>query len=330
MYLNFYNLVSEPFDITPDPEFLFASPSHKEAFASIVYGIEMRKGFVAVTGEVGTGKTTILRACLAKIDRELIRPVYVFNPNISFQDLMETIFQELGLTPERPTVHAMVQQFLLFLVEEYKAGRNVVLIIDEAQNTPVETLESLRVLSNLENAQDKLLQIVLVGQPELEEKLNRSELRQLRQRIAVRSRIRPLTLRESREYIRHRLFQVTLEENEVFSPKAVKRIVHHARGIPRTINIICDNALITGYGYQQNPISGRVAAEVISDMEGKPARGRLSRWVLGLAAVVLLVVACLTILLQSTWKPVLFAAPTGRQDSPTARSPQPAPGTTGP
>jgi general secretion pathway protein A len=123
---------------------------------------------------------------------------------------------------------------------------------------------------------------------------------------------------------------VTLEENEVFSPRAVKRIVHHARGIPRTINIVCDNALITGYGYQQNPISRGVAAEVISDMEGKPARGRLSRWVLGLAAVVLLVVASLMILLQSTWRPVLFAAPTGRQDSPTARFPQPAPGTTGP
>lgn len=288
MYLNFYNLVSEPFDITPDPAFLFLSPSHKEALASIIYGVEMRKGFVVVTGEVGTGKTTIIRSCLARIDQENIRPIYIFNPNLSFPDLLNVIFEELGMVPIRKNTAAMVQQFFAFLVREYQGGRNLVLIIDEAQNTPIETLEALRILSNLENAEDKLLQIVLVGQPELEQKLSFAGIRQLKQRIAVRATVRPLSIKESREYIQFRLFQVTLEGNEVFSKKAFDRIVRYAAGIPRVINIICDNALIAGFGYQENPVSLRIVNEVIADYMGRKYEAKKNIWI---AAAALLIVS---------------------------------------
>ena len=248
MYLDFYHLNREPFRITPDPEFLYWSPSHKEALASIAYGVEKRKGIIAVTGEVGTGKTTLLRTLLATSDPERLKSAYVFNPAVSFPVLLRTIFQELGIPSGSEEVSGRIDRFHQYLIEEYKKNNTVALFIDEAQNMPVETLENLRMLSNLESSADKLLQIVLCGQPELEPVLGRNELRQLKSRIAVRTTISLLSRKESLAYIRHRLSKSSRKEPDIFTKAALERIIRKAKGNPRSINILCDNALITGFG----------------------------------------------------------------------------------
>src|SRR5208337_2709925 len=244
MYLDFFKFKKNPFHITPDPDFLFLSPSHKEASASILYGIEQQKGFVAITGEVGVGKTTILRSYLEGADPERIRVVYIFNAALSFEKLLNQIVSELGVPAVDEDPSQLVDSLFHYLIDEYKNDRNVVLIIDEAQNMPVETLERLRMLSNLETSKDKLLQIILVGQPEFEQKLNLPELRQLKQRMAIRCRIDALTHDESLAYIQHRLMKASLFHNPVFTKDALKRIVKEANGIPRIINVLCDNALV--------------------------------------------------------------------------------------
>ena len=170
MYLTFYNLKKQPFHITPDPEFLYLSPSHKEALAAIVYGIEERKGFVAIIGAVGVGKTTILRSYLEKAEKNRLKVIYVFNSKLTFEGLLRTIFQEMGLQMETNDPMEMINRLYGVLIEEYRQGNTVVLIVDEAQNMPVDTLESLRMISNLETSKDKLIQIVLAGQPQLAEK----------------------------------------------------------------------------------------------------------------------------------------------------------------
>ncbi|MFB3786782.1 MAG: AAA family ATPase [bacterium] len=289
MYLNFYNMIREPFHVTPDPSFLFLSPTHKEALASIIYGIEQRKGFISIIGEVGTGKTTIIRSFLERIDRTKIKPVYVFNSNISIKELLKTFFQEMEIAPLSDKLDDLFRQVHEVLIEEYRKENVVVLIVDEAQNMPIETLEQLRVLSNLETTNDKLIQIVLVGQPEFAHKLNLHKLRQLKQRISIQAKINPLTDKESHQYIQHRLSQVTLRDDKIFSKGALKHIVKHAAGIPRSLNILCDNTLIAGYGAQKNPVPGWIAKQVITEFEGLDQPKRLSwRYALALAAVALL------------------------------------------
>ena len=251
MYENFYRLKKAPFQITPDPEFLFLSPTHKEALASIVYGVEKRKGFVVVVGEVGLGKTTVLRSYLERADKKLLRVIYVFNPNVPFSALLDTIDQAAGTDVRQDSVAARVLRLHDVLVGEYQQGYNVVLVVDEAQNMPIQTLEDLRLLSNLETSKDKLLQIVLVGQPEFDKILDRHELRQLKQRIAIRATLTPLSADESLAYIRYRLEKAGAESTNIFTRGALRRIVRHAGGIPRLLNILCDNALITGLGYQK-------------------------------------------------------------------------------
>lgn len=280
MYLKYYHLRKEPFQVTPDPEFLFMSRSHKEALGSIIYGIEQRKGFIAILGEVGVGKTTILRSCLEKIDSEQLRLIYLFNANISFEDLLKTIYRELGITIKATSVSDMVNHLYQVLIEEYKQHRKVVLAIDEAQNMPVDTLENLRMLSNLETSTEKLLQIILIGQPELDHKLNLKELRQFKQRIAVRSTIQPLSQEESSEYIQHRLTKAAVNPRSgpIFSPGALKLIINYGQGIPRVLNTLCSNALILGYAYQQKPISAHVIKEILADLEGKGKRASLLLW----------------------------------------------------
>jgi general secretion pathway protein A len=268
MYLHFYNLKRGPFHITPDPEFLFLSPSHKEALASIIYGIKKRKGFVLIIGEVGVGKTTILRSYLEWVNQQQLKIIYIFNSNVSFKSLLKTIYQELGLATKTDDVFEMVKHLYRVLIEEYKQGNNVVLVIDEAQNMPIKTLENLRMLSNLETSKDKLIQIVLIGQPEFEQILNLNELRQLKQRIAIRSTISSFTEEESIAYIQYRLAKVSMNHPiPVFTQGALQRIVKQADGIPRIINILCDNSLITGFGYQRRPVDSRIVREVIADFE---------------------------------------------------------------
>lgn len=283
MYLGFYGLGKAPFHVTPDPEFLFLSPSHKEAYASIVYGVSSRKGFLTLTGEVGTGKTTILRAYLRQMKDSDIRAIYLFNPDITFEELLRLVLHEMGMEgTERPAAW-MLQWLHWALVQEYREGHNVVLVIDEAQNMPVETLEKLRMLSNVETAKDKLLQIVLVGQPELDVKLGRHELRQLQQRIAIHATLRELTFGESIEYIRHRIAQADGYYDRVFTPAAAKTLARYARGNPRVLNILCDNALVAGFGYQRRPVTVKIVREVIGDYGGV-WRSPYLRWVSAAAA----------------------------------------------
>ena len=269
MYLDYYSLKKEPFKNSPDPDFIFLSPSHREALASIVYGVEQRKGFITIIGEVGVGKTSILRYYLERVVKENIKTIYIFNPALSFTGLIKNILQNQGFTPKSDDHAELVSQFNQILIDRFKQKINVVLIIDEAQNMPVETIESLRTLSNLETSKDKLLQIVLVGQPELEEKLQLKELRQLRQRIAIKTTIAPLTKKECFEYINHRLAKVSFNGTGVFTRHALKMIIAESRGIPRLMNVLCDNALITGFGYQKKKITPVIAREVINDFKGK-------------------------------------------------------------
>ena len=268
MYLNFYGLNKEPFSITPDPDFIFLSPSHKEALAAIIYGVEKRKGFVQISGEVGVGKTTILRTYLDQHADGRLRTVYLFNPNLTFPALLKTVCHELGFYPVTEDPDGMLRDLHMFLIREYREGGNMALVIDEAQNVPEATLEGLRMLSNLETSTDKLIQIVLSGQPEFDETLNRHELRQLKQRIAVRATIAPLDAHESADYIRHRLARAGGRER-LFSPGALTTIIRRSQGIPRLMNILCDNALITSFGNQKREVEPDVAREVIRDFDGK-------------------------------------------------------------
>ncbi|SMC26768.1 general secretion pathway protein A [Desulfacinum hydrothermale DSM 13146] len=287
MYLDFFGLRAEPFHITPDPDFLYLSPSHKEALAAIVYGVEQRKGFITITGEVGLGKTTIVRTYLERYDPEKIKTVLVFNANVSFDGLLKTIYRELGMEPPDGDTHELVHHLHLELIRQYQEGWNVVLIIDEAQNMPVETLENLRMLSNLESTKDKLIQIILIGQPELERTLNLHQLRQLKQRIVIRTKLKPLTRQESLDYIRHRLSLVQVHKKTIFTDSALKRIVKEAAGIPRRINIICDNALITGFGYGRKTITPGIIREVVDDLEGRVHKRRSWKWVTAVLACAL-------------------------------------------
>jgi type II secretory pathway predicted ATPase ExeA len=292
MYTRFYGLTTEPFQNTPDLDFLFLSPNHKEALACIEYGIRQRKGFIAITGEAGVGKTIILRSYLTKVDANKQKTIYVLNPRVSFDSLLTTILKELGAEPVAGPATQKVNQLHEVLIAEYRNDHTVVLIIDEVHNMPVETLESICMLSNLETATEKLIQVVLVGQPELDTLLNRDELRQVRERIGLRARIAPLTKTESEDYIEHRLSLVRSEPRAVFSKQALDQIVKSASGIPRKLNTLCDAVLIAGFGYRQAIISGRIAKEAIAVFNGdnRPA-GRLQpRFAMVMLSVVLVVV----------------------------------------
>ena len=292
MYLNFFNLKREPFNITPDPGLLYLSPSHKEALGAVIYGVNKRKGFVAIVGEVGVGKTTIIRSFLDRIDKQNVRTIYIFNANISFKALLKTIYQNLRCVPQTDDVSEMVDQLHMILIDEYKAGHNVVLIIDEAQNMPVETLENLRMLSNLETSTDKLIQIVFSGQPEFEQRLNVHALRQLRQRIAIRVKIMPLSRAESLAYIDFRLSKSLMNDSCIFTRGALDQIVGAAGGIPRIINVFCDNCLVTSFGNQQKRVTSKVAREIIAEQTAE--KKIANRWLIPVisALVVFIFVFC--------------------------------------
>ena len=267
MYRDFFRLSDEPFRVTPDPSFLFLADQYKEALAAIVYGISQRKGFVCITGEVGVGKTTILRSYLKSVEKMSLTFVYVLNPRITFPALMRTILRDLG-QPAEGDLPDLVQRLQEHLLHSFRARRTTVLFIDEAQTIPVETLEGLRLLSNLETATDKLLQIVLVGQPELDDLLARPQLRPLQSRIVVRARLGPLGKADSLAYIRHRLDRVTLDKQPVFTRSAMRLVAKHARGVPRLINILCDTALVTSFSYGLRPVPRKVVNEVVRDRLG--------------------------------------------------------------
>ena len=254
MYLEFYGLRKAPFQITPDPDFLFLSPSHKVALGAIIYGIEERQGFVVITGEVGLGKTTILRSYLERVDPHQLRTICIFNANVSFDGLLKTLYAEFDLEYNAEDLFESVKQLHSTLIQEYEQGRNVALIIDEAQNMPIETLANLLTLSNLETTTEKLLQIVLIGQPEFENTLNRPELRQLRQRLVIHEKIESLTSQESLAYIHHRLDKVKTHTDPIFQNKAETLLIKASKGTPRVLNTLCTNALIAGVGYAHSAL----------------------------------------------------------------------------
>lgn len=266
MYSNFFAFKENPFHVTPDPRFLFLTDSHREALASMSYGICERKGFVSVTGEVGTGKTTLIRWLLDTLRDKKVQTVFLYQTVITFDQLLREILLELDIPLGDQSKTSMIRQLNDYLIQRLARNETVALIIDEAQNLDRQVLEELRLLSNLETSNSKLLQILLVGQPELEVKLSSPELRQLKQRIAIGRKIRPLNARESRQYIEHRLGLVGSCISKVFKPDAISLICDYARGIPRNINMLCDNALLIGYGLAKKKIDANIVQEAIKDL----------------------------------------------------------------
>ena len=246
MYTVFYGLREKPFALSPDPRYLFLAESHREALAHLLYGIDQGEGFIAITGEVGTGKTTLCRTLLRRVGAGT-EIAFLFNPYLSPEDLLAAINAEFGIEKPGESPREQGNRLHGFLLEKPREGRRVLLIIDEAQNLPNDTLEQLRLVSNLETETSKLIQIVLLGQPELETKLASAALRQLRQRIGVHWRLEPLGETETREYVRHRLRIAAGAEREIFSERALRELHRRSGGIPRVLNILCDRALLAGY-----------------------------------------------------------------------------------
>jgi general secretion pathway protein A len=276
MYTHFYGLKEKPFEITPDPNFLYMSPGHREALAHLTYAVRERVGFTVITGEVGTGKTTLVQSLLGQLNGRT-KTAYLFNPNLSTLDFLEYICEDLGLKVLRRSKGQYVAHLYQFLLDYYAQGINVVLIIDEAHRLRAELLEEVRLLTNLETPKGKLLQVVLLGQPELNATLDRHEFRQLKQRVSLRYHLRALTKTETEHYIQSRLEKAGLVNPRIFSPKALSLIYQHSKGLPRLINILCDNALISGYAGDRQIIDRKTIREVISSREG-PAFKEKRRW----------------------------------------------------
>lgn len=267
MYEAFFGLNELPFNITPDPRFLYFSPRHREAFSHLVYGITNRRGFIELVGEVGAGKTTLCRAVLQHLPKT-VQTALILNPSLSATQLLRAILNDLGLAPKGRDRLAYIEQLNAYLLEMTKAGNNVALFIDEAQNLLPEVMEQVRLLSNLETDQHKLLQIVLVGQPELEERLARRELRQLRQRITVRCRLTTLDEREVGEYIAHRLKVAGAPVDVGFEPDAIRLVSKYAKGTPRVINTICDRTLLAAYVAQARIVTSAHVKRAWQEVEG--------------------------------------------------------------
>ena len=268
MYCPFFGLQEKPFSITPDPRFLFLSPSHQEALGHLLYGIEERKGFITVTGEVGTGKTLLCRALLDRLGRH-VRTALIFNSFLSEIELLRSINEDFGTPPGGGTRKELIDHLNRYLIEEFSAGRNAVLIIDEAQNLASPVLEQIRMLSNLETERGKLLQIVLIGQPELRQQLGRPELRQLNQRIALRYHLQPFTRQETEDYINHRLVVAGSHGGVKFSRRALSAIYRLSEGIPRKINLLCDRAMLAAYVHESNLIEHTHVRQASIELQGQ-------------------------------------------------------------
>src|SRR5712692_1598477 len=311
MYLTFYGLRDRPFNATPDPRFLYMSPGHREALAQLLYGTQERKGFIVLTGKVGTGKTTLLHTLCQRLNGQSAVS-FVVNSTLPFDELLEYVLEDLGIAKTGASRAQRLIALNNFLIERARAGQNTVLIIDEAQNLDVATLEQIRLLSNFETPTSKLLQILLVGQPELKARLNLPELRQLKQRVGLRCQIPPLTLEEARAYIRTRLRIAGGRDLGLFADSAVDRITAYSGGIPRLINTVCDHCLLFGYADQTRRIDRHIVNQAIEYLEegirpqkrGRELRGSrarfLVRWSLGALVVTLLSAAAALVLNSNT------------------------------
>jgi general secretion pathway protein A len=273
MYKAFFGLRENPFNVNPDPRFLFRTLAIEESLASLAYGIRARKGFILLTGEVGTGKTTLLNKLLDWLHQQQIATAFIFNTHVNVSHLFDFIMADFGIPCESREKSHMLMALSRWLLERYRAGESAVLVIDEAQNLSQRVLEEIRLLTNLETSTEKLLQIVLSGQPELEEKLRQPELRQLKQRITLRCKTAPLSLEETRGYVLERLRVAGSNGDPIFSPEALDGIHRWSRGIPRVINLICEHALINAYAESVKPVPDRLINDVVREfqLEESPA-----------------------------------------------------------
>jgi len=267
MYKVFFNLKRNPFEITPDPSFLFATRKHNEALASLYYGVRRHKGFVVMTGEVGTGKTLLIRCLLELLTRNQVGFAYIFNSRLNAMEFLRYVAGDFGLTASGKGKDELLLSISDYLVERHRKKLTTLLVVDEAHHLSAEVLEEIRLLTNLETPTQKLLQILLVGQPELNEKLDSTNLRQLKQRIALRCNLEALSEGETRAYIKRRLqLAGSNPDNRIFSDAAASAIYRHSRGIPRLINTVCENALIAAYAHQLAQIEPDIIDEVAADL----------------------------------------------------------------
>ena len=268
MYEEFYGFRQSPFNITPDPRFLFYSDKHREAFNHVLYGLKERKGFIQITGEVGAGKTTLCRALLEKLGPSY-KTALILNPIMTGDQLIWLLLAELGQPPQHYDRMRNLQALNEFLLEQVPLGNDVVLFIDEAQDLPLELMEEVRLLSNLETDQRKLLQIVLMGQPELRTVLDDPSLRQLRQRITVRYHLAPLSFGETGRYVGHRMQIAGANSRPYFARGALRKIHRYSGGVPRLINAVCDKTLLCGYVTGSDRLTARHVRRAILELEGK-------------------------------------------------------------
>jgi general secretion pathway protein A len=266
MYKSFFKLQANPFGTSPDPRFLYMMPHTREALAGLEYGISARKGFIVLTGEVGTGKTTLLRRALASFDQSRVFTSFVFNPRLETLDFLEFVLADFGLTPTTHTKAGMLIQLNRWLIERYRREETCVIVVDEAQNLTNELLEEIRLLTNLETSSEKLVQIILSGQPELEEKLRQPSVRQLRQRISLWCRTQAITAEQTAEYITQRLM-IAGSSEPIFPPDTILAVHRASRGIPRIINLICEHALILAYVDQIHQVTPAIIAAVTLDLD---------------------------------------------------------------
>lgn len=272
MYKQFFGLRENPFNVNPDPRYLFMTRHAEEALACLKYGVENRKGFILLSGEVGTGKTTLLNKLLEHLSQQRVSTAFIFNPRLNVSQFFDFMMADFGVPVEDANPKTAKSQILLrlnhWLLERYRRGETAVLIVDEAQNLSRQVLEEIRLLTNLETSTEKLLQIVLSGQPEIEEKLNQPELRQLRQRITLRCKTYPLTHDETGGYVKERLHTAgTGDAASIFAPEALEKIHFYSRGIPRVVNLLCEHALIGCFVDQRRPITGDVIEEVAREFQ---------------------------------------------------------------
>ena len=268
MYKQFYGLTRNPFELSPDPYFFCQTPRHAEALAHLAYGVLCRKGFVVVTGEVGTGKTLLVRCLLEALTKNKVAFAYMYNPMISVSEFFSHLINEFGLLPSQiRTKSDALARLNNFLMERARHGLTTALVIDEAQLLSWELLEEIRLLTNLETTKHKLLQIVLVGQPEFEQKLDSQQLRQLKQRIALRCSLKPLEMKELQRYIHRRLELAggNSHASTIFPDEAIDMIQRFSRGIPRLVNTLCENSLLLGFGHNQHQITPDIVQEVAED-----------------------------------------------------------------